>query len=413
MVLLSGDLNSRLERVLSTTTHVDIATAWATGGKHLRLLTDATRRRHQQLSIRAIVGISGRATRPDALEHLLEITGGNLKIVDGANQLFHPKLYVFRRREKGSQHAVAWIGSANFTNAGFGGAPRSNEEIMLEVDRDSEVDALASWFQRRWESYHADRSASEIIERYKGDWERNPPRREFRRITSGSISRRVDLLDEAHCPLTFDGYRQALEKCEEMLGDREWGIFETQHRSYMNAISRRQRLLLSETNWSELDDESQTQLKGGARGADSGWWGLTGRIRASHWPTVRQSQRQIQRILEGVRKAESHEFPDVAVDAVEQLKRIDHVGGGTATLMLTLVRPDRLLSVNTASARGLAKLSGRAHSTLAEPSKYGELLLWLYAQPWYSTPCPDDETAAAIWWSRAALVDAFVYEEKG
>lgn len=114
-----------------------------------------------------------------------------------------------------------------------------------------------------------------------------------------------------------------------------------------------------------------------------------------------------------MRKAESHEFPDIAVDAVEQLKRIDHVGGGTATLMLTLVRPDRLLSVNTASARGLAKLAGRAHSTLAEPAKYGELLLWLDAQPWYSTPCPDDETAAAIWRSRAALVDAFVYEGKG
>lgn len=63
MVLRSGDLNSRLERVLRTATHVDIATAWATGGKHLRLLTEASRRRHQQLSVRAIVGISGRATR--------------------------------------------------------------------------------------------------------------------------------------------------------------------------------------------------------------------------------------------------------------------------------------------------------------------------------------------------------------
>ena len=343
----------------------------------------------------------------------MDIADGNLRIVEGANQLFHPKLYVFRRRERGVSTLSAWIGSANFTNAGFGGAPGSNEEIMLEVDQDGQADALASWFQWRWESCRSDHSTLETIKRYREDWERNPPRREFRRIASGSISSRAGLLDDAHRPLTFDGYREALKKCEQMLSDREWGIFETRHRSYMRAISGRQPLLLSETNWSTLDHESQTRLKGGVRGTDSGWWGLTGRIRASHWPTVRRNQKEIQRILYGVRKAADHEFPDIAVVAMEKLRRIECVGGGTATLLLTLIRPDRLLSVNPTSAKGLAKLSGRAHSTLAEPSNYRALLLWLYAQPWYSTQCPDDEAGLRIWRSRAALVDAFVYEGMG
>ena len=88
------------------------------------------------------------------------------------------------------------------------------------------------------------------------------------------------------------------------------------------------------------------------------------------------------------------------------------MGYGTATLLLTLARPDRLLSLNGASKKGLGALSGLRYSTLGQPENYRKLLQWLYKQPWYKGGEPRDEDLAAIWRVRAALVDSFVYERR-
>ena len=95
---------------------------------------------------------------------------------------------------------------------------------------------------------------------------------------------------------------------------------------------------------------------------------------------------------------------------MQELTAIRHVGYGSATLLLTLARPDRLLSLNAASAKGLGALSGQSYSTLGRPENYRKLLQWLYKQPWYEGGEPEDEDLAAIWRVRAALVDSFVYE---
>ena len=87
------------------------------------------------------------------------------------------------------------------------------------------------------------------------------------------------------------------------------------------------------------------------------------------------------------------------------LMDIDNVGYGTATLLLTLARPDRLLSLNTRSEKGLGALSRKSPSTLGKPENYRELLRWLYRQQ-----PPTGKGLVRIWKVRAALVDPFVYE---
>ena len=175
----------------------------------------------------------------------------------------------------------------------------------------------------------------------------------------------------------------------------------------MAAISDRQRLLLDTERWSRLDRESQARFRGGTRGSDARWWGLTGRILGFHWPSIQRQQREIQGILAALPEAAEHEFPDVAVAAMGELMRLEHLRHGTATLMLTLTRPDRLLSVNKASASGLSRLSGESPSALKKPRGYGGLLSWLYDQPWYAAPRPENSKDAKVWRFRAALVDAF------
>ncbi|MCY4399792.1 MAG: phospholipase D-like domain-containing protein [Gemmatimonadetes bacterium] len=206
-------------------------------------------------------------------------TAGDLRIVPKGNHLFHPKLYLFERPRNGIVVRQAWIGSANFTRAGFGGHSNANEEIVLEVGPGDRADALADWFQQRWDHCRVDSRVSEVIRRYTEDWKRSPPHRHMRQITSGSVSDPRDLLDDdAHRPLSLEGYRQALSECEEHLrGEgRGWTVVDPQGRSYMRVISDRRKLLLGKQRWSELDVDSQKQLKGSYRRKDLKWWGLTG-----------------------------------------------------------------------------------------------------------------------------------------
>ncbi len=364
------------------------------------------------VKIRAIVGLSGNATHPDALKELTKITAGDIRIVPKGHRLFHPKLYLFERHGRGIVKRQALIGSANFTRAGFGGHSNANEEIVLEVGPGERADELADWFQERWDRCRVDSPVSEEIRRYTEDWKRSPPHRQFRQITSGSVSNPTDLLgDDAHRLLSLEGYREALIECEEHLRDegRGWKILDPQDQSYMRAISDRRKLLLGEESWSQLDADSRKRLKGSYRRKDLEWWGLTGRIVRKAWPAVRQNQRKIRSSLDAVRRA-NDEFPDIAVDAMRALMDIDNVGYGTATLLLTLARPDRLLSLNTRSQKGYGALSGMSPTTLGEPENYGELLRWLYGQRWYKDGPPTDEGLVPIWRYRAALVDPFVYE---
>ena len=82
-----------------------------------------------------------------------------------------------------------------------------------------------------------------------------------------------------------------------------------------------------------------------------------------------------------------------------------------ATDRLTLARPDCLVSVNGQSAAGLGGFSGLPQNPDPLANRYyEELLNWVYEQPWFNEPQPDDPLERTIWNSRAALLDAFVYE---
>ena len=145
--------------------------------------------------------------------------------------------------------------------------------------------------------------------------------------------------------------------------------------------------------------------------ANLDWWGLMGRVRGSHVQVVLDHETKIRASLQTVVKAHNTEFPEIAVDAMRELTtEIKYVGHGTATLFLTLARPDRLLSLNGASEKGFGALLRKSPSTLRAPENYRELLRWLYEQPWYADGPPANEDLEPIWRVRAALVDAFVWE---
>lgn len=122
-------------RVKQADSGVWLASAWITPSKALDGLLDHGRR------VKALVGIHGNATDPDAIQSLID-AGFEVRIVVGG-ALFHPKLYLFRRS---SGRTMGWIGSVNFTGAGFAG----NRELILEFDTQGAITELESWFRKQW-----------------------------------------------------------------------------------------------------------------------------------------------------------------------------------------------------------------------------------------------------------------------
>ena len=128
------NLSERFRENVERSTHVDVAVAWATKTSALNQLKHAVE--EYDVALRIIVGTYGNATDPDALDSLNDI--GELRLApDGP--LFHPKVYIFR----GKEDSIAWIGSANFTQGGFGG----NVEAVFETKR---WESVSEWFENQW-----------------------------------------------------------------------------------------------------------------------------------------------------------------------------------------------------------------------------------------------------------------------
>ena len=403
-LLGTNDFTSRLQHALSTASHIDIATAWATCGDHLDLVSGAVEK--TALKVRAIVGVSGNSTHPEALEKLDQI--GDVRLV-AADRLFHPKLYIFRCADD-QQCIRAWIGSANFTSRGFGSRRSrtvlgsSNEEIMLEVSPGHGARELARWFQERWG--RCEPLDPNAIKDYRRNWTWSPPRRTNSVVTADA---RVELLAGPNRPTDFAGYYWALRQCNqlwknELEGSQDAWTVLGEFPSYVTAIRRRSKLL-GTRSWNRLDREEERRIKG------VGSWGLLGKMIFGQWNHLKEHEPMIQPILSALRGASDDDLVDRAVQAFARIKGIHNVGEGTTSLLLALTRPDRLPSVNGRSKEGLATLSQRfARTTKITAKEYRELLGWLDDQPW-NTPAaePADHRMNEVWKLRGALIDAFVY----
>jgi len=160
MLFTGKDILSRFEKHLERATRIHIATAWVTRGKHLDALGTAVQ--GNGLKVRAVVGTHGNTTDPAALEHLKKL--GKLRLAKEP-PIFHSKVYIFESENGASR---AWVGSANFTRAGFG---NRNVETMHET---KDVKPSLEWFKQQWKQ--TERASRQAINDYSERRRRNPPK---------------------------------------------------------------------------------------------------------------------------------------------------------------------------------------------------------------------------------------------
>ena len=404
MFLTTDKLKSRFADRLSGPSRVDIATAWATLGPVLELLCKAAEQRG--VKVRAIVGTYGNATHPDALERLRDI--GTLRLVEGRQALFHPKVYIFTGKKGG----CAWIGSANFTDAGFA----RNEEAVHETQ---DVDGAVDWFKRRWKD--CDTLDPEAINAYRERRRKQGVSRSLAGLVGRPVTgtgNRLSLLRDAD---SWKAYARALDKCDESWLDegRGWSVL-GERCSYVHTIEEGRRIA-RRSSWVGLTDKERTILLGLRDGVD-GVWGLLGTLIAagmvkgvfnrSNEVQKRRILRRVRNAVEGVINAPDEDFPDAGVMALERICREGGFGHGAATRLLALARPDRLVSVNSKSCAGLATIFDLRPTTLGNPENYRLLLEKLYAAPWYGDRPGRSKRERQLWNMRAGLVDCFVYDAR-
>ena len=395
MLRTDEEILHRFFKHLSWATELDLATAWATCNEGLRAL----QRRASSLKIRAVVGLWHSVTEPLALRKLADV--GQLRAADSSRR-FHPKVFVFR----GVGRSVAWIGSANFTSGGFG----KNEEALFET---SDTESVQNWFDDLWG--HCDPLDEFAIDEYENWRQSNPPSPTPPPSPASSPRPTPDTADLT--PIEFlkgvrdwRSYVAALEHCDRWWRNcRTWSVLDNQRswRATVEVLGD----IVSQQDWAQLNQSDRLRLLGLT---DRDGWDLLGRMRPPALNTVFGPNRErIQKTVLEVVTADDDAFPQLAFDAYEDLvMNVDGVREGIATRLLTLARPDRFVSLNTASRRNLATIYGGSRTTLWKPQNYRRLLTTIYNQEWCREPTPRNARERAVSRMRTALLDCFVYKDQ-
>jgi hypothetical protein len=86
------------------------------------------------------------------------------------------------------------------------------------------------------------------------------------------------------------------------------------------------------------------------------------------------------------------------------------IGIATATRLLAMKRPDRLLCVDVRNTPELARAFGVTRASLQTFEGYWKLLNRVWICPWFRARRPRTGLGADLWDSRVAILDAFYYE---
>jgi HKD family nuclease len=402
MLLTRENLITRLREHLGGCRQIDVAVAWAADCDALEALCDFA----ASNSLRAIIGIWGNATHPNALRRVQRC--GQLRIATGVEGLFHPKFYLFHR----SNGRIGWIGSANLTHGGFG----QNEELVYEFS--DENGTAAEWFDQCWNSLGDDEDSKNALDEYERRWKppapppRSPQPHE-REVAEGEIYEMAGGLGD------WDSYAAAIVEADEYWAvqwDREAPVTgETE--SWLSTIMLGQ-AVVRRPDWSDLSREDFHLLLGRARYGLLGSMGGAGRannVFNEATPANVKIRRTIRAALQPVIDATDANFAEAACAFITALNSIDGFGGAIATRLLALARPDRAISVNNGSRTRLAELTGLPENSLAHAPhgrarSYMDLLRWFEQRDWYTNPTPRNARERLLAGARAAIFDCFVYD---
>lgn len=397
-----NELLKRFGQLVSRSTKLWIVNAWATEGPQLEIV------RNCSCEVRAIIGTYGLITEPEALKVLLDLSNSHVKLVRSQN-LFHPKVFIFEGEKN-----IVWVGSANFTRAGFA----TNVEAVLESDATSDI---YEWIDSLWnECIPLD---EDELYKYRCSYEHYRDR---------DISLRSIAFPEPHSDYRQVLLREAIDWADYYNGLLECEIFYREHfggsihvfdvgiqghDSCQNTIRRGNGVILKDS-WIRLDYDDYCLLLG--KNTDSDTFGFLGNLQGAgqangYFNPANDTRYKTELLFlhESVHSIIDADLDedDFLILVSENLDRMCSIPGirlAVATRLLTLARPDRLVSLNGGSEPQLREAFG-IRTRINSTRQYVDFLDRVYSKEWYQTPEPFEKSQREVWRYRAALLDVFVY----
>ena len=212
--------------------------------------------------------------------------------------------------------------------------------------------------------------------------------------------------------ISWAGYWQALQECDAWWKRSPAGFAVFPPGDSWVGVIRKLRPSMSQ-DWSRFGVRHQKRLLGCAAKDDDDWALLGNMLGFAIKPVFGDSdtRRRIETIVKEVISAEDATFLAVANTAYARLTALDGISTARATRLLTLARPDRCVSLNSASEQVLATYAASALTRRSNMNSYGKLLQRIHQQPWFARPESGSGGAMeeAAWSMRVALLDAFIY----
>jgi hypothetical protein len=396
-------LRDAFSDALSRAKEAYIAVAWARPGWPLEAVAK------YQGDLHCVVGVSFGMTHPDALAALQR--QGNLWVMkDSTDRIFHPKLYIFKM----PRGVEIFVGSANLTKGGF----FANSEAVVRL-RTSAAEA-GPWY-KIWDQWCA--AASKVNgpwidayrRRYKG------PKGGFAKLAQSEdlerISKRFEPTD-LDIPELLNAEWPKYERYIRQAASQRWedDALEDPRGSYLETlrlagpIARRPLPQPGTLEFRRL--MGTTKAKGQITCAYFGNMSAGGQgvHEMGHNSPLRK---QINSIMPRVVKARNQ--PELLESAERLYTAVTSTKGvkcGVATRLLTLARPDRFFSVNTASTAMLSEVLEVPAGSLKHWDGYSAQLRQLWASPWCTSSRPKARLSGLIWDARVALLDVACYRPK-
>jgi len=346
---------------------------------------------------RALLGIHFAQTEPFVLRKFRRL--GVLKIVDDTAGVFHPKLIIGTK----AGEARALFGSSNLTVGGFAGNTELNT-TMSGTTSESPLSDLIEFFDAQWIGPRAEEPDSAWLADYEHAWQARPKPKPVRR-TKNPAGESMAVTLEQLTGQWIDYYEliKAQERRELARGGQVH-VFDNANGSWLQEVENCNSAFGSLDSFANMPIDER-KLIAGTGGKSRGYLGSM-KGAGFFKQLVNTAPATLSRGLQIIPQR-----GDVSNEAIERFfettSKIEGVGFGVATRLLTVKRPDLFISVNKSSRGRIKEVFGRAPAT---PTAYLALLRRIWAMPWYLSTRPNERNQQRVWDARVALLDAVMYE---
>lgn len=391
LITTAKGLDSNLQRLIKTYSHISFGVAWASAStKPYELLL-----KHENKIRAGVIGTHFYQTHPDVLDSFIQ--SKTVKFVLQPKGVFHPKVYLFLN----DHHWEAIIGSANFT----AGAMGENTELCTLLSQEDgdhlkDLQGLIEGYFKQAKSITSDEAA-----KYRRIWKAKQP--ELRKLVDqyGEKAPTKSAIESEVMGMDWPMFLAELKK------DKTHGFDDR-----LDLLDKVQQAFAGVPHFKDIDAQTRRAIAGLPNKVmvNAAWFGSM-KGAGVFKNVVIESPEFLSAGLDQIPATGTVTKEQYQSFIAEYLKAFPdgRHGIGTATRLLSMKRPDQFLCVDSANLRKLAKDVGMTNASQLDYDRYWEEVVErLMNSAWWKSEPPKSGKELKAWKARAAMLDAIFYEPK-